>query len=126
MNRVLGRMAVLLLVLLMLVAGGKRGTADTELPYGVIDIGARGFLVDKTSQAMTINDEGAILGWYYSAAEGTQYFYCTPEGQPQDFSTFGGYAEDLNNLGQVVGQSVQKVYNPLYGNYDTVAHAFIW
>lgn len=70
------------------------------------------------SQALAINQDGQIVG--YSEATGYQHATLWDHGTEIDLGTLGGYgsiARDINDQGQVVGESVTE---------DGEWHAFLW
>ena len=76
-----------------------------ELRYTIIDIGA---LSPNGTYPASINDAGDVVGYYYNASW-RQRAFLYRDGVISDLGTLGGVvssAHDINNLGQVVGESM--------------------
>lgn len=88
----------------------------TSFNYTITNLGS---LSVNSSYPASINENGDVVGYYYSATYAKRAFLWR-QGVMTDLGTLGGkeaYARDINNAGQVVGES-----RTASGQW----HAFLW
>jgi len=63
--------------------------------------------------AMSINDEGAITGWYEDSSGIAHSFICSPGGNFStfDFGTMGTYAQSMNDAGAITGYYIDSGFH---------------
>ena len=118
---------VIFLVVGVITIFAQSASRGGVLDYDIIEVGILGI----SSQASAINTSGQVAGTFVSAEEHGRAFVYSPGGMT-DIGTLGGtnsYAQGINALGQVVGETylagdnIQRGFLYSNGVYRTSARS---